>query len=90
MEVIRYTGIHKLVIDAVNSGAEDGISDIKVILLTRAEMDEFMATNPFVGGVGKFYGDADIPALMHIETANDQETVIGFYLNGVKVSAPVK
>jgi hypothetical protein len=85
MEINAYSGIVKQVIDAVNLAfAEGPLSVTSSIILTRAEMDEFMAKHPFKGGVGKFYGDADVPALMHIEHDGNQK-VVKFYLAGVEV-----
>lgn len=85
MQINAHAGIVKQVIDAVNLAyAEGPLSVTSSIILTRAEMDEFIAKHPFNGGVGKFYGDADVPALMHIQ--NDaNEKVTSFYLQGVQV-----
>jgi hypothetical protein len=81
--------VFKQVIDAVNAAMSEGpLSTVKDIVLTREEMDEFMAANPFTGGVGKFYGDADVPALMHVQHANDGQSVTEFYLSGIRISAP--
>lgn len=88
MRIVEYTGITKELIDAVNAAHADGpLSTVKTIILERAEMDEFIATNPFVGGVGKFYGDADVPALMDVTHANDGTSVTSFYLSGIRVQA---
>lgn len=85
MEINNHTGIVQQVIDAINAAYLEGpLSTVSSIVLTRAEMDEFIAKHPFKGGVGKFYGDADVPALMHIQ--NDaNEKVTSFFLQGVQV-----
>lgn len=85
MEINNHTGVVQQVIDAINAAYLEGpLSTVSSIVLTRAEMDEFMAKHPFNGGVGKFYGDADVPALMHIQ--NDaNEKVTSFFLQGVQV-----
>ncbi|AGS81945.1 hypothetical protein O152_gp061 [Pseudomonas phage PaBG] len=85
MEINNHTGIVQQVIDAINAAYLEGpLSTVSSIVLTRAEMDEFIAKHPFKGGVGKFYGDADVPALMHIQ--NDaNEKITSFFLQGVQV-----
>lgn len=88
MQIVEYKGITRSLIDAVNAALADGpLSTVKTIILTRDEMNEFIAVNPFVGGVGKFYGDADVPALMDIKHANDGTSVTEFFLNGIRVMA---
>lgn len=85
MEINSHTGVVKVVIDAVNAAFADGpLSTVSSIVLTREEMDEFIAKHPFKGGVGKFYGDADVPALMHIKH-DGNEKVTGFFLSGVEI-----
>lgn len=89
MNVIAHTGIVLQVIDAVNAAFLEGpLATTKIIVLTRAEMDEFMDQHTFTGGVGKMYGDADVPSLMHIKNAADGKTVLEFFLAGIKVQAP--
>ena len=92
MRIVEYTGIHKEVIDAVNLSLADGpLSNVRAIVLTAEEMKAFMKNMPFKGGVGKFYGDADVPALMHVEYQPNTDRVMAFYLNGVRIEseAPV-
>lgn len=91
MQIVEHSGIVKEVIDAVNAAYADGpLSTVRTIVLTREEMDEFVTANPFEGGVGKYYGDGDIPSLMNVQNMNDGVTVTSFYLNGVLVAcAPV-
>lgn len=88
MEIVKHTGIVKQVIDAINAAVAEGpLSPIRTIVLTQAEMDEFIAKNPFEGGVGKYYGDGDVPSLMNVENRNDGKSVSVFYLQGVRVEA---
>jgi len=84
MEIIEYTGIVRSIIDAINTATADGLSTVSLIKLTRAEMDEFVKHTPYIKNVGKYYGDADVPPMMHI-TNNAQGQITGFYLNGVEV-----
>jgi hypothetical protein len=87
MRIIEYDGIVKQVIDAINAAYADGpLAVARTILLTKDEMDEFVKTSPFKGGVGKYYGDGDVPSLMHVQTRNDGTTVSEFYLQGVRVA----
>lgn len=89
MEVVNHTGIVKEVIDAINLAVADGpLSPVRTIVLTRAEMDEFIAKHSFNGGVGKYYGDGDVPSLMNVENASDGSSVLVFYLQGIRVEAP--
>lgn len=89
MEIVAHTGVVLNVIDAINAAFLEGpLATVKTIVLTRAEMDEFMENHNFKGGVGKMYGDADVPSLMHIKNAADGKTVIEFFLAGIKVQAP--
>lgn len=88
MRIVEYSGITRDIIDAVNAAYADGpVATVKTIILEREEMDEFMKINPFVGGVGKFYGDADLPALMHVQHSNDGTSVTEFFLNGIRFAA---
>ena len=88
MQVVEFKGITRQVIDAINTAHADGpMPTVKTIILTRLEMDEFMATNPFVGGIGKFYGDEDLPSIAQVERSNDGVSVTSFYLAGVRVQA---
>lgn len=91
MDIVEHTGIVKQVIDAINAAVAEGpLSPIRTIVLTQAEMDEFIAKNPFEGGVGKYYGDGDVPSLMNVEVKNDGKSVSVFYLQGIRVeSRPV-
>lgn len=85
MQINAHTGIVQQVIDAINAAYLEGpLPTVSSIVLTRAEMDEFIAKHPFKGGVGKFYGDADVPALMHIQHDGNQK-ITAFYLQGVQV-----
>lgn len=89
MEIVAHTGVVLNVIDAINAAFLEGpLATVKTIVLTRAEMDEFMANHNFKCGVGKMYGDADVPSLMHIKNAADGKTVIEFFLAGILVQAP--
>lgn len=89
MEVVSHTGIVKEVIDAINLAVADGpLSPVRTIVLTREEMDAFIAAQPFKGGVGKYYGDGDVPSLMNVENASDGSSVLVFYLQGIRVEAP--
>lgn len=88
MQVVPHTGIVKEVIDAINLAVGEGpLCPIHTIVLTREEMDEFIARNPFKGGVGKYYGDGDVPSLMNVENSTDGQSVLVFYLSGVRVEA---
>lgn len=88
MRIVELTGIHKQVVDAVNLALADGpLSNVRAIVLTAEEMAAFMKNMPFKGGVGKFYGDADVPALMHVEYQPSTNRVISFYLNGVRIES---
>lgn len=84
MEIIEYTGVVRTVIDAINAAVADGLSTVSHIKLTRAEMDEFVKLAPYRQNVGKYYGDADVPPMMHI-TNDAQGKVTGFHLSGVQV-----
>lgn len=87
MNVVEHDGIVAKVIDAINAAyAEGPLSIVRTIVLTADEMDEFVKTSPFKGGVGKYYGDGDVPSLMHVQTRNDGVTVSEFYLQGIRVA----
>lgn len=89
MIVTEYSGIVREVVDAVNLAFSEGdASIVQHVELTRAEMDEFMANNPFVGNTGKFYGDDDRGSLLEVLTNNNGK-VSSFRLNGVLFFAPV-
>lgn len=88
MRIVEFTGITREVIDAINAAHKDGpMPTVKTIILERAEMDAFMATNPFVGGVGKFYGDEDVPSIAQVERSNDGISVTSFFLSGIRIQA---
>lgn len=92
MQVIEYKGIVRDVIDTVNNSYAGGnVPTISEILLTDAEMDEFIANNPFTGDIGKFYGDEDVPSIRHVQYSPTKENdVVSFYLFGIKVSRTYK
>lgn len=94
MEVIEHTGVVRQVIDAVNAAFTEGeLPTINRIKLTQAEMDEFIANNPFVGETGKFYGDDDRGSILEVTSGdmkqNDEGVtyipVISFRLKGILV-----
>jgi len=88
MRIVELTGIHKEVVDAVNLALADGpLSTVRAIVLTAEEMAAFMKNMPFTGGVGKFYGDADVPQLMHVEYQPQTNRVLSFFLNGVRIES---
>jgi hypothetical protein len=91
MRIVEHDGIVKEVIDAINAAFADGpLSTVRTIILTQDEMDEFVKVSPFEGGVGKYYGDGDVPSLMNVQNRNDGVTVSAFYLQGILVAvAPV-
>jgi len=91
MRIVEHTGIVKEIVDAINAAYADGpLSTVRTIVITQEEMDEFIRVNPFEGGVGKYYGDGDVPSLMNVKNRNDGKTVSEFYLQGILVAtAPV-
>ena len=87
MITVEHDGIVKQVIDAINAAYADGpLATVRTIVLTEAEMDEFVKTNPFEGGVGKYYGDGDVPSLMNVKNRNNGLTVSEFYLQGIRIA----
>lgn len=91
MEVIKYEGIVADVIAEINTAYEAGeIPDVRIIRLTREEMDEFIKNQNFDKNIGQFYGDADVVTMRNIEAVkkDDKEYVLSFYLAGIQVVAP--
>ena len=90
MNVIEVTGIVRKVTDAVNfaySNALGGVNRLPIVgrvELTRAEMDEFIANNPFKGRVGKFSGDDYPSSLLNIEYSLSDNRVLSFILEGIQ------
>ena len=90
MKAVEFTGIVREVIDTVNNAYFHGARRwpvVKRVEMTRAEMDEFIANNPFTGRIGKFYGDDTVGSLLHIESRfnpeKGEEEVLSFNLDGI-------
>jgi hypothetical protein len=92
MEIVEYDGIVRQVIDAVNAAYEDGdVPTVSEIYLNDAEMDTFLLRNPFLGDIGKFYGDEDVMSIRNIvrysgtAESDGVSAVASFYLNGIRI-----
>lgn len=90
MKAVEFTGIVREVIDIVNNAYFHGARRwpvVKRVELTRAEMDEFIANNPFSGRIGKFYGDDTVGSLLNIESRfnpeKGEEEVLSFNFDGI-------
>lgn len=93
MVINQHTGIVAQVINAINEAYADGdLPLVRSIELTRAEMDEFIKSNPFTGNTGKFYGDDDRHSLLEIRTDHggpeEAGKVRSFVLRGILVYVP--
>lgn len=89
MNVVEPSGIVRDVINVINyayAGPQGGVNVLPIVSrveLTRAEMDEFIANNPFTGRVGKFYGDDELRSLLAIEYHKGTDKVLSFVLEGI-------
>lgn len=89
MNVVEPSGIVRDVINIINyayanpQGGANLLPTVARVELTRAEMDEFIANNPFTGRVGKFYGDDDLRSLLDIEYHKGTDKVLSFILEAI-------
>lgn len=89
MNVVEPRGIVRDVINVINyayAGDQGGVNRVPIVSrveLTRAEMDEFIAGNPFTGKVGKFYGDDYLSSLLNIEYHKGTDKVLSFVIEGI-------
>lgn len=90
MKAVEFTGIVRQVIDIVNTAYDHGARKYPVVQrveMTQAEMDDFIANNPFTGKVGKFYGDDTVGSLLDIVSRVDPVTgkthVMSFNFEGI-------
>lgn len=85
MRAIYYTGIVAKVVDTINEDAAGGIPKLKMITLTREEMDEFIASKAYTAVHSEFYGDKLLPVIFDLDhDANGKVT--GFLLNGCRIA----
>lgn len=84
MRAIYYKGIVADVVDLINADAANGIPKLKRILLTRAEMDEFIASKAYTAVHSEFYGDKLLPVIFDLDR-DINGNVISFLLNGCRV-----
>lgn len=87
MQVIRDTTILGQVKEAIMQ-AEAAGEAIQAIVLTRAEMDEFMASEEFnhFKSPDSHYGAIVVPVPTKIETVRERE-VISCYYRGIRIHA---
>lgn len=89
MNVVEPSGIVRDVINVINyayAGSQGEVHRLPIVArveLTRAEMDEFIAGNPFTGKIGKFYGDDELRSLLAIEYHKGTDKVLSFVLEGI-------
>ena len=89
MNIVEPSGIVRDVINVINyaytnpQGGANVLPIVARVELTRAEMDEFIAGNPFTGRVGKFYGDDELRSLLNIEYHKGTDKVLSFVIEGI-------
>ncbi len=89
MNVVEPSGIVRDVINVINyayTNPQGGVNVLPIVArveLTRDEMDEFIAGNPFTGRVGKFYGDDELRSLLNIEYHKGTDKVLSFVIEGI-------
>ena len=89
MNIVEPSGIVRDVINVINyaytnpQGGVNVLPTVARVELTRDEMDEFIAGNPFTGRVGKFYGDDELRSLLNIEYHKGTDKVLSFVIEGI-------
>lgn len=84
MRAIYYEGIVGEVVDLINEDVAKGIPKLKLILLTRAEMDEFIKSKAYTAVHSEFYGDKLLPVIFDLDH-DSTGRVTGFLLNGFRI-----
>lgn len=83
METEKYTGVLAEIIELVRDAGEP--PDIRLIKVTREEMDEIVHSHAFRTTVSKYYGDSSTMVFNTIE-ADHEGNVISMYLNHLLIA----